>query len=650
MINVYHQTVGRNCLLELDLAPDRSGLIPARHAARYKELGDFIRTCYGSPITQQVSNTTIAHGVALTFEYPTSVDRIVLMEDQTNGQVIRAYEIYAKIVDAEEMNGTLDVPWSRISSGNSVGHKRIDLLTEAITVTDVIVNATKLSMKGVRNMLGCIKPSSEPSGVDGDDVYPLHMLDDTNKCRESFLAWTLRFNDVLDAHRLHDSLSRLLEMGDWKKLGGRLGFNSNGGLELCVPKRFTGGRPAVAFSHDESSSGLRINEHPLASRLPKAMAEPSFQPGAIHFRSFAAKPDVPSSINDAISHDAPQLSLHITSFKDATLVGISFPHILMDALGFEALLRSWSLVLAGREAEVPPVLGARNDVLWATAARSIGSKSDESFVIGKKRLQGVSYLKFLLRFMRDKFRDPTMENQIVYLPNSAVAQLRRQAMGSMKSASNNEPHEDIFISEGDILAAWIAQTIASSASRPRPVTILRAINARFRLGSILQTPEKGVYVQNMVLASFVCLSPQVARGPLGTMALENRRQLAEQTTEQQMLILLQVLRQRIESGRQPTILSGEPDSLPIVFNDLTKVNLIGAVDFKLAVSQQGDSEGSRSNPIGTMVYHHFQSLKENAWRRNWVVVLGKDHQDGTWVMADLTRKSSLTFEEVLKHM
>lgn len=380
------------------------------------------------------------------------------------------------------------------------------------------------------------------------------------------------------------------------------------------------------------------------------MAEPSIQPGAIHFRTFAAKPDVPSSINEAISKDAPQLSLHITSFSDATLVGISFPHTLMDALGLEALLRSWSLVLAGHEAEVPPVLGARDDVLWKTAAEPIVLKGDEGFVIGRKRLRGASYLRFLLRLMRDTFRNPVMETQIVHLPNSAIAQLRCQAMGSIEAATKDESHENIFISEGDILTAWIAQIIASSEPRPRPVTIMRAINARFRLASILQTPEKGVYVQNMVLASFTSLSPQVARGSLGTMALENRRQLAEQTTEQQMLMLLQVLRQKIERGQEPTILSGEPSSLPIVFNDLTKVNLISAVDFKPAVLRQGDACESRSNPVGTMVYHHFQSLKQTAWRRNWFVVLGKDHQGGTWVMAALTRKSSTTFKEVLKNM
>jgi hypothetical protein len=34
----------------------------------------------------------------------------------------------------------------------------------------------------------------------------------------------MRFNDVLDAEKLADALSRLLEIGDCNKLGGRLRF------------------------------------------------------------------------------------------------------------------------------------------------------------------------------------------------------------------------------------------------------------------------------------------------------------------------------------------------------------------------------------------------------------------------------------------
>jgi alpha-L-fucosidase len=154
MIDVYHTTVGRNCILELDLAPDRSGLIPARHAARYKQLGDFIRSCYDKPIAPKETKpeNDEAGSYSLAFDVPTAIDRIVLMEDQTNGQVIRSYQVHAKIVDAQEANGTLNVPWTLVSNGTSVGHKKIDLFEEAITVTEVLVNSTYVDIPKWRSV------------------------------------------------------------------------------------------------------------------------------------------------------------------------------------------------------------------------------------------------------------------------------------------------------------------------------------------------------------------------------------------------------------------------------------------------------------------------------------------------------------------
>ncbi|TWU72695.1 hypothetical protein ED733_003751 [Metarhizium rileyi] len=139
MVDVYHATVGRNCLLELDFSPDRSGLIPADHAARYKQLGDFIRSCYDEPIGHNKGRNETEGAYHLTFDYPASIDRIQLMEDQSNGQVIRSYKVFAKIVDVGRVNGTLDVPWTLVSKGTSVGHKKIDLFDKSITVTEVLV-------------------------------------------------------------------------------------------------------------------------------------------------------------------------------------------------------------------------------------------------------------------------------------------------------------------------------------------------------------------------------------------------------------------------------------------------------------------------------------------------------------------------------
>jgi hypothetical protein len=64
-----------------------------------------------------------------------------------------------------------------------------------------------------------------PSPHEHDHVYPVHVLDDTPTMRGILLTWTLCFNDVLDADKLQSSLARLVEIGDWRKLGGRVRLN-----------------------------------------------------------------------------------------------------------------------------------------------------------------------------------------------------------------------------------------------------------------------------------------------------------------------------------------------------------------------------------------------------------------------------------------
>lgn len=77
--------------------------------------------------------------------------------------------------------------------------------------------------------LGSGPTQVEPQRVPTDEVLPTHHFDDNPINRMIILAWTLRFNDVLDADKLHDGLARLLEIGDWRKLGGRI----RKGVSLC---------------------------------------------------------------------------------------------------------------------------------------------------------------------------------------------------------------------------------------------------------------------------------------------------------------------------------------------------------------------------------------------------------------------------------
>ncbi len=139
LIQVYHKTVGRNCILMLDLTPDRTGLIPPAYARRYKELGDFIRSCYGTsvvPAERLTSDNALVY-IQLFASSPVTVDRSVIQEDQIQGQVIRAYTIDVKLVNSIENDD-----WFTVAQGTSIGNKKIDVWQAG----PQLVNAVRLTI------------------------------------------------------------------------------------------------------------------------------------------------------------------------------------------------------------------------------------------------------------------------------------------------------------------------------------------------------------------------------------------------------------------------------------------------------------------------------------------------------------------------
>ncbi|KAJ5806648.1 uncharacterized protein N7503_004250 [Penicillium pulvis] len=484
--------------------------------------------------------------------------------------------------------------------------------------------------------------SHAPSSI-SEDIYPLHTLDDTKTFRY-FVNWTMCFNDVLDPEKLHHSLSRLLNIGDWRKLGGRLRVKENGKLEVYVPRPFTAEQQAVAFTH--AAFSMKIEEHPVACRLSKPTDRPSIQHVSQDFRPFMARQDFPVTIEEMIRQDVPQISLHITSFSDATLVALTWPHTMMDALGQQALLHSWSLVLAGEEGKVPPFLGARKDILWE-AQSSTNYRDQGEFVLERKRLTGMSKVMFIFRFLWDKFWNPPREYRLIFLPRNAFERLQRRIREEVADAAQSGAQIP-FVSEGDILTAFVTRAVASSEPHPRPITIAIISNARFRLPLLIESG--GVYVQNMLLLAFAFISSQLARGPAGPIALSHRRHLAEQITEEQTLNLLKTMRRDIESHGKPRLEFGESNACMIVFNNLTKAEIIKAANFSPTVLRQGEAGNSRTNPPGTMKAFFVRDINMPVLVMNFFSVLGKDYGGNYWLSGSLLPRAWAKMEEELRNI
>ncbi|KAK2861319.1 hypothetical protein FQN49_004323 [Arthroderma sp. PD_2] len=474
-------------------------------------------------------------------------------------------------------------------------------------------------MDSFLRVLGKRKRSAVVDEFTEDDVYEMHLQD--FNFRKLIMACTLRFDHVLDADKLHAGLARLLEMGDWRKLGGRLRPNADGKLEIHVPKQFSLKRPPVTFSHDDLSS-MSITDHGVASKLPVPTEKTSIQPNPYNLIELGVRANIPKTINEMVDCDLPQISLHIISFEDATLVSISWPHSVMGSQGFVALLHAWSLVVGGKENEVPRLLGARNDVLLEMENNESQSSRQE-LIFEKDRLKGGKLSLFILRLAWSLFWNPR-EVRSVFIPKMALERLQ--------SACRDEMDQKESFDEEVILLAWFAKLAASATPRNKPVTIINLLNARQPLSSMLD--QSGAYVQNVLGYTFSFLTGQVARGRLGPLVKEHSRHIREQSTEQQCLSFLRAYRRATKGGRTFKLFYGPSDAHVIGCNSFLSADVVHAVDFSAAVIR--GPENVQDIPRGgmTCLYYHIMNNRLGCGP-DCIYLLGKDHGENLWVTAAL---------------
>ncbi|KAK8052036.1 hypothetical protein PG993_003421 [Apiospora rasikravindrae] len=381
-----------------------------------------------------------------------------------------------------------------------------------------------------------------------DEIYPVHYIDQAAIIRSSLISYTFRYENVLDAHDLRVSLSRLLSSGDWRKLGGRLRRNKEGKLEIHVPRKFSHDRPSFRFSHVQLD--LDMDAHPLARRLPaKTGDKPSIHEGCRLFREFSIPSTLPNNINHYLSTDEPLICLHIHSFTDATLVSITFPHLLSDAMGTTGLLQAWGDLLRDPSRMSPRmhIAGAKQDVVAQVGTEGDKTARDTRFVLEDKQTTGLSLFLFIARFIFDIWAHPRIETRHIYLPARFVAHLHREAKEEwMTDGTDNGDTKPLpFLSDGDLITAWGARMVLLSTSSKGSALICNVFDMRRRLLGLSEPSPSSPssYLQNLILPSTVLLDAEETRSlSTSRIARRVRRALVEQTTDAQVRSLMRIAR------------------------------------------------------------------------------------------------------------
>jgi len=112
LMKIYYCSVGRGTVFLVNACPDTTGQIPPAEAKRFAEFGKEIKDRFGKSLKETKGN---GNELILKFNKPQLVDNLMLMEDISLGERIRAFRLEGKV------NGK----WEPIFTGSAIGHKLI---------------------------------------------------------------------------------------------------------------------------------------------------------------------------------------------------------------------------------------------------------------------------------------------------------------------------------------------------------------------------------------------------------------------------------------------------------------------------------------------------------------------------------------------
>ncbi|KAI5918060.1 hypothetical protein F4810DRAFT_726330 [Camillea tinctor] len=505
------------------------------------------------------------------------------------------------------------------------------------------------------NLLFWKTPRAAPPKVPTDTVIPLHAFDDRPINKSIQLLFLMRFDDVLDPEKLRSSLEKLLAREGWCKLGARLRLNSKGKLDYHVPASYDREtRPAIAFSHLQYETA--IGEHPLASRLPRPDGlsdRPALVCEPDTFKSLMRRPDGPTSLDDYLYRDEPQLGLHVVSFTDATLVSLNWPHTLLDGMGRRELLRAWMAVLDGRDDDVLPFYGYDHDPLV-----DLGLSPDagaEKFKMAEHLMSKWQMTLYGVRYLWDLVWNREEEAKMVCLPAPFLKTLfestRADYAASLADAptANGKPAPPTFLSEGDIISAYFSRAMTQRLPKTSTQTV-SVMNAFGLRGTFL--PADRAYVANAVWGVFTLFTVrELATQPLSALAGKVRHTIAEHGTREQLEARAAFLRSQGADMSSMLDMYGDAGMMLLTFSNWTKGRFF-ETDFSAAVVEKAGEGADSKKPAnyhrGRPSYIQPCGYVQNFSMRNSFPVIGKDNAGNYWLVGTLRKGEWAAIEEMFK--
>jgi alpha-L-fucosidase len=153
LLEIYYRSVGHGTQLLINIPADRRGLLPDADGARAREFSEEIRRRFGRSVAE-------AHGsgesLTLSLPSPARIDHVVLQEDCSAGQRVRAYRLEARA------QGN----WQTLGTGTAIGHKRIQPVTPTVVDAVRLIATESVGQAAIRRLAAFNTGATPPSTWD----------------------------------------------------------------------------------------------------------------------------------------------------------------------------------------------------------------------------------------------------------------------------------------------------------------------------------------------------------------------------------------------------------------------------------------------------------------------------------------------------
>ena len=366
-------------------------------------------------------------------------------------------------------------------------------------------------------------------------------------------------------------------------------------------------------------------DHPVAYDIPRATTEPAVMTSPHDFEQLWQVDGLPTNVRDYLTKDEPLLTLIVVSFRDATLVCLSWPHFLCDAVGLGIILHAWSLELQGRGDEIPKPIG----VDWDPLAE-VGQHPSEQHTLEKSRLSTAGFLFWSLRHIPEILLRRKQQNRMVCIPGPYLQQIREEALRDLPADLNDE--RKLILSEGDVLSAWWAQVNSAylAKSPKRLVSLINGLGWRYTDGLL---PSEGPYFGNAVGMCITSMpAEKLTRGPLNYVASRVRQSITESRRIEQVEAYAALWR-KYPARMNPIF--GNATMHLVTMSNWSKAHILD-LDFSAAVVANVRDSSFVQPGAGRPSYT--QSCFRGIVFPNFAIVHGKDAQGNYWLSSVTTSK------------